>query len=75
MTQISIVLLGLVLACSPVDANPLWGVWYGEHPEAAGRATFTFGEDGTFKVELSVPDAEAAGLFLELFGDLCTISN
>ena len=71
MTQIRIVLLGLVLACSAVDANPLWGVWYGEHPEAADRATFTFGEDGTFKVELSTYDEEeAAGVFAELFGDL-----
>lgn len=71
MTQIRIVLLGLVLACSTVDANPLWGVWYGEHPEAANRATFTFGEDGTFKVEVSTYDEEeAAGVFAELFGDL-----
>ena len=71
MTQIRIVLLGLVLACSTVDANPLWGVWYGEHPEAAGQAaTFTFREDGTFEVELSAPEEEAAGLFAELFGDL-----
>ena len=71
MTKLSIALLGLALACSAVEANPLWGVWYGEHPEVASqRATFTFGNDGTFKVEVSASEEEAAGVFAELFGDL-----
>ena len=71
MTKLSIALLGLALACSAVEANPLWGVWYGEHPEVASQhATFTFGDDGTFKVEVSASEEEAAGVFAELFGDL-----
>ena len=71
MTKLSTALLGLALAFSTVDANPLWGVWYGEHPEAVGQgATFTFRSDGTFEVEMFIPRAEAAGLFMEMFGDL-----